>query len=48
MQDDMDGLVHVKFEGIMYDMLVNIYPELYSRYAVMEQGKLVIYAALNK
>ena len=48
MQADMDELVHVKFEGIMTDMIVKIDPELYIRYAVMEQGQLVIYAPLFK
>ena len=48
MLDDMDELVHVKFEVIMAEMLVKIYTELYNRYAVMDQYQLVIYAALNK
>ena len=48
MQAEMDELVHVKFEGIMADMLVNIDPELYKIYSVMEQGQLVNYTPLNK
>ena len=35
MQADMEKLVHVKFEGIIVEMLVKIDPELYSRYVVM-------------
>ena len=48
MQSDIDELVHVKFEGIMAEMLVKINPELNNRYAVMEQVQLVLYAALDK
>ena len=45
---DVDKLVHVKFERILADILVNINPELYRRYVVMEQGQLVMYMALSK
>ena len=48
MQADMEKLVHVKFEGIMDDILVKIDPELYNIYAVIEKGQLVIYTSLNK
>ena len=48
MQDDMEKLVHVKFKGIMDDMLVKIEPGLYIILTVMEWVKLVIYTALSK
>ena len=48
MQAEMDKLVHIKLEGIMVEMLVNIDPDLYNRYSVMWQGQLVVYVDLNK
>ena len=47
-QADMDDLVHVKFKGIMAEMLVKTDPEKYKKYTIIEQGKLVIYDALFK
>ena len=35
MQSEMDKLVHIKLEGIMVAILVNIDPDLYNRYSVM-------------
>ena len=48
MQADMDELVHVKFEGIVAEMLVKIEPDLYNIYALIEQDQLIIYTAPNK
>ena len=48
LQADVNELIHVKFECIMAEMLVKIAPAFYSRYAVIERGKKVIYAVLLK
>ena len=48
MQADMDTIVHVNFEGVMDELLVKIYPKIYTKYAVKEKWKTVIYAALAR
>ena len=44
----MHELVHVNFEGVMVEMLINIDPEQYLKYARTERGKIVVYASLYK
>ena len=46
LQSDMDKLVYVKFEGLMTELLSNIYPNLQEKYVVIDSGKTVLYAAL--
>lgn len=48
MQADMDELVHVRFVGIMVDLLLEIDPELYGPCVVMEGKEKVIYVELLK
>lgn len=48
MQADMDELVHVKFKGVMAEMLIKVDADLYTKFSVVERGKTVIYAALSK
>ena len=48
MQCDMDKLVHVKFEGVMAEMIINIDPNQNLKYARTEGGKTAVYAALFK
>ena len=48
MQADMDNVVHVKFEGVMADLLVKIHPKLYTKYEVKDKLQTVLYAALAR
>ena len=41
-------MVHVKFEVVMVEMLINIDPDQYLKYARTERGKIVFYVALSK
>jgi hypothetical protein len=47
-QCDMDELVHVRFVGKMAKMLEQLNPKLYRKHVLMENGKKVLYAKLNK
>ena len=44
----MDKLVHVKFEGVMDDLLVKIYPKLYTMYSIKKKGQMFLYATLTR
>ena len=46
MQDDIENIVNVKFEGVMAKLPVKIYPKLYTKYAVKYKLQTVLYAAL--
>jgi hypothetical protein len=48
MHADMDEIVHMKIEGPMAKLLVNIDPKLYEPYLTHENGKPVIYVKLAK
>jgi hypothetical protein len=48
MQVDIDELVHVRFQGKMVDMLIEIDREMYSPYVVYEHGEMVLYVELFK
>ena len=48
MQEDMDELVHVWFEGEMVDKLLEIDQDLYGSYVTEEKGKNVMYVELLK
>ena len=50
-QTDMvhgNHIVRVRLCGVLWDLLVNIDPEKFAEKVVLEGGKKVIYAALNK
>ena len=47
LQADIDELVHVRFEGILAELLTKIDPTLYLKYVVKEHGETVIYDALD-
>ena len=46
-QGNMDEIVYVKFEGIMAELLSNIYSKLYENYMVIDHGQNFLYAALT-
>ena len=48
MQADMDELVHVKLEGKMAELLLEIDPVMYSPYMTKERGTTVLYVELLK
>jgi len=48
MQADMDELVHVRFNGRMAELLVEIDPRLYMPYITYEKGQMVLYVELLK
>ena len=48
MQADMDELVHMKIQGKMVDILVDILPSRYEKYVVVENGTKSLYVKLNK
>ena len=47
LQADIDEIVHVRFEGILAELLTNIDPTLYLKYFVKERGETVLYDALE-
>lgn len=47
MQADIDELIHVKLEGEIADLLIKVDPS-YGQFAIIENGKKVIYAELEK
>jgi Reverse transcriptase (RNA-dependent DNA polymerase) len=50
MQVGMEGerKVHIKLEGKMAELMVRIDPKMYRKYIQMENGKMVLYAELEK
>ena len=48
MQADMDHLVHVRFVGVMVDLLLEIDREMYEPYVVYEGNQKVMYVELLK
>jgi hypothetical protein len=48
MQEDIDKVVYVKFEGEIAKMLVRMDPKLYQKYVKDENGKVVLYVELLK
>lgn len=48
MQADMDNLVHMKLEGKMAELLVQIDLKFYQKYVHLENGKQVLYVELKK
>ena len=46
MKDNMDKLVHIKFEGLMDEILVKIDPKLYIKYDDKGNWHTILYAAL--
>lgn len=48
MQADMDELVHMRLDGKMAELLVQVDPDLYEKYIVYENGKPVLYVVLKK
>jgi hypothetical protein len=48
MHADMDELIHMRIEGPMAKLLINIDPKLYEPYLTIERGKPVIYVKLVK
>jgi Reverse transcriptase (RNA-dependent DNA polymerase) len=47
MQADMDEVVHMRLEGTMVDLLLNVAPE-YAIFVTYENGKKVLYVLLTK
>jgi Reverse transcriptase (RNA-dependent DNA polymerase) len=47
MQADMDDVVHMRLDGVMVDMLIEIDPK-YQEFITLEKGKRVIYVRLVK
>jgi hypothetical protein len=43
MQADMKDTVHMKLEGTMADLLINLAPEMYKKFAYKYNGKTVLY-----
>jgi hypothetical protein len=48
MQEDIDEVVHVRFEGEIAEMLVRMDPQLYRKYFRDENDKAVLYVELLK
>jgi Reverse transcriptase (RNA-dependent DNA polymerase) len=48
MQADMDELVHMRLEGTMAELLVQLDPKLYRKYVQTVNGKSVLYVELKK
>ena len=48
MQADMVGVVHMKLEGKIADLLAEVEPDLYKRYMIRVNGKSVLYVKLRK
>ena len=43
MQADMKDTVHMKLEGTMSDLLINLAPDMYKKFAYKYNGKTVLY-----
>jgi hypothetical protein len=48
MQADMDEVVHMKLEGQMAELLVQLDPKLYRKYLHNNNGKPILYVELKK
>eukprot|EP00957_Ditylum_brightwellii_P198965 15165642-Ditylum_brightwellii.AAC.1 len=48
MQADMDGIVHMKIEDTMAELLTKLDPTLYRQYLRSENGRSVLYVQLKK
>ena len=48
MQADMDDVVYMKLEGTMAQLLMQIAPDVYNKFARYVNGKLVLYVLLKK
>ena len=48
MQADMDETVHIRLEGTMAELFTRLDPDMYRKYTVFENGKLVLYVELLK
>jgi hypothetical protein len=48
MQADMDKLVHMRLEGTMAKLLVQLDPKMYQKYVQTINGKSVLYVELKK
>jgi hypothetical protein len=48
MQEDIDKVVHVRFEGEIAEILVRMDPKLYRKYVRDENGNAVLYGELLK
>ena len=48
MQADMDDVVYMKLEGTMAQLLMQIAPDVYNKFACYVNGKLVLYVLLKK
>jgi hypothetical protein len=48
MQADMDELVHMRLEGTMAELLVQLDPKMYRKYVQTVNGKSVLYVELKK
>jgi len=48
MQADMVGIVHMKLEGKIADLLAELEPDLYRKYMIKMNGKSVLYVKLRK
>eukprot|EP00957_Ditylum_brightwellii_P024500 1849320-Ditylum_brightwellii.AAC.1 len=47
MQTKIDGLVHVKLDGELVDLIMKLHPS-YAQYITYERGKKVVYTELDK
>ena len=45
---DMDGIVHLRIDGAMADLLISLDPEKYTKYVELRNGKKVIFLLLKK
>jgi hypothetical protein len=48
MQSEMEGLVIMKLEGVMAEVIPKIDPGKYKKLTVHERGKAVVYIKLTK
>lgn len=48
MQANVGKVLHIKFKGEIADLLTKIDPKLYPQFKVLENGKKVTYATLQK
>ena len=48
MQADMEDTVYLRIDGAMAEMLVQLDPEMYGKFVVIENGKTVLYLLLKK
>jgi len=48
MQADMEDTVHMKLEGTMADLLINLALDVYKKFAYKHNGKTMLYVLLKK